>query len=145
MKNQKAKRIFASICLSTCLLTCAAPIALASETTSDADSPIAPCNTYISYSACSLKVSGNTLTAYGMVNANTSVNKCSIKLVLQKKSGTSWTQVAEWSGSKNSNSYTLSQKRNSSKGTYRAVATVKVWNRNSSESNTVYSNICTIK
>lgn len=145
MKNQKAKRIFASICLSTCLLTCAAPIALASETTSDADSPIAPCNTYISYSACSLKVSGNTLTAYGMVNANTSVNKCSIKLVLQKKSGTSWTQVAEWSGSKNSNSYTLSQKRNSSKGTYRAVATVKVWNRNPSESNTVYSNICTIK
>ncbi|WP_432619018.1 hypothetical protein [Butyricicoccus sp.] len=145
MKNQKAKRIFASICLSTCLLTCAAPIALASETTSNADSPIAPCNTYISYSACSLKVSGNTLTAYGMVNANTSVNKCSIKLVLQKKSGTSWTQVAEWSGSKNSNSYTLSQKRNSSKGTYRAVATVKVWNGNSSESNTVYSNTCTIK
>ncbi len=145
MKNQKAKRIFASICLSTCLLTFSAPISLASETTSDIDSSVVPCNAYISYSSCSLKSSGNTLIAYGMVSAHSSVNKCSITLVLQKKSGSSWTQIAEWSGSKNSNSYTLSKRRNSSKGTYRAIATVKVWNGNSSESNKVYSNTYTIK
>lgn len=127
--------ICALVCCSHIMLTTAYAI----ETDTDDYAPIVPCNTYVSYSSCSLKLSNNSFVAYGVVNAIASVNKCSMTLKLQKKSGNSWSTIKQWSGSKNSSSYSISQSVSASKGTYRAVAVSTVRTSNSSETVTNYS------
>lgn len=139
MKKPTLKFFSLLICALVCCSQIMLPTAYAIETDTDDCVPIAPCNTYVSYSSCSLKLSNNSFVAYGVVNANTSVNKCSMTLKLQKKSGNSWSTIKQWSGSKNSNSYSISQSVSASKGTYRAVAVSTVRTSNSSETVTNYS------
>ena len=139
MKKPTLKFFSLLICALVCCSQIMLPTAYAIETDTDDYVPIAPCNTYVSYSSCSLKLSNNSFVAYGVVNANTSVNKCSMTLKLQKKSGNSWSTIKQWSGSKNSSSYSISQSVSASKGTYRAVAVSTVRTSNSSETVTNYS------
>lgn len=109
------------------------------------ENEVEPCYSYTNSVSSSLSISGTTATMTSKVSGKSSATKIYITQYLQKKSGSSWTQVgAGHTGVYYSTSATMTNTVNSlSSGTYRVKTVAKVFNGNAYEIVTHYSNSTT--
>ena len=105
------------------------------------DNLVAPCYSYTESVTSSISISGTTATMTSRVSGGSSVTKVYITQYLQKKSGSSWSQVgAGHTGVYYSTDATMQNKVTSlSSGTYRVKTVFKVFSGTSYETVTDYS------
>lgn len=112
------KRVLSIILTGFMLAFCALPV-FALDEQSNQTSGIGVRYVTIDAPYSSISVSGSTASCYSKLTAKKSV-ALKIKMTLQKKSGTTWSNVQSWSASKNGTSLTLSKTKSvASGGTYR--------------------------
>lgn len=105
---------------------------------------ISPQYIYINNASSVLTISDGTATIKGSVQKTPSGGKISLTCILQKKSGSSWSNVKSWSDSSSTApSVHISEKYSVSKGEYRVEANYSVSGENGTESSTVYSKTVT--
>ena len=101
---------------------------------------ITPQYTYINSASSLLTISDGTATIKGSVQKTPSGKNISLTCTLQKKSGSTWTNVKSWSDSSTTDpSVYISEKYTVSKGEYRVKTNYSVSGTNGTESGTVYS------
>ena len=101
-------KVVAIFLMALMLLFCSLPVfALDEQVKEDPFVPEVRYSTIDSASA-SLSVSGTTATCYARLTAKRSVS-LKIKMTLQKKSGSTWSNVQSWTGSKTGTSLTMTK------------------------------------
>ena len=105
------------------------------------DEVVSPYYSYTNSVTSSISISGTTATITSRINGGSSVTKIYITQYLQKKSGSSWTQIgAGHTGTYYSTSAIMQNKVTSlSSGTYRLKTVTKVFSGTSYETITNYS------
>lgn len=102
----------------------------------------------LSRASASMSISNNTAKCKATAYANSSEYYLYVALSLQKKSGNTWSTIANWNGSGSGITGVILSKTKSGlvSGTYRCKAYVRVYDSNGSyvESTTVYSQSITI-
>lgn len=130
------KRILSLALTGLMLMLCMLPVfALDQE---EPVEPTVPPTRYavIRSKSASISISGTTASCFAKLTAQSSA-ALSIKMTLQKKSGSTWSNVQSWSASKSGTSLTLSKtKAVTSGGTYRLKVTFTAGSE--SVSQTVY-------
>lgn len=107
---------------------------------SDETQSIAPRYTYLDFSQPTLSISGKNATLNGSIQGLSSVTKLDYTVYLQVKSGSSWSDVSAWNGSKSSNKANYSFSGSVSAGkTYRNKTVVTAYASGGSETVTAYS------
>lgn len=124
--NVMKKKIMIPIMLMT--LICGIPAEASDVTEKVSTGVMVPCYENISNAKISIEITGNNATCYATV-ASRSVQDIKITLTLQKKSGTSWTNITSWTTSKNdAKACSLTKTKSISTGTYRTKAILKCGN-----------------
>lgn len=117
------KRLLSVVLTGLMLVVCALPVFAADE--QESAEPIVPPTRYtvIRSKSASVSVSGTTASCYAKLTAQSSAT-LTIKMTLQKKSGSTWSNVQSWTASKTGTSLTMSKTKTvTSGGTYRMKAT----------------------
>lgn len=101
---------------------------------------ITPRYTYLQTVATNLSISGKSASLSGTIRAYSDVSKLEYAVYLQVKSGSSWSDVSSWNGSKNGTlaSYNFSGTVSAGK-TYRNKTVVTAYSGGQSETVTAYS------
>ena len=109
------KRTLSIVLTGLMLLLCALP-SFALDEQESADSPVPPTRyAVIRSKTASVAVSGSTASCNAKLTAQGSA-PLSIKMTLQKKSGSTWSNVQSWSASKTGTSLTLSKTKSVTSG-----------------------------
>lgn len=141
--NQKTKKIVASICMGAAVLTSVPAVSWADTAVvpvNEQSNQVAPCMMYIADANSSLAISGTTATVNCWVEGNIGATKAKVVAELQMNSGGTWVTVATWTDIQNKDEASVKASKAVTKGnTYRAKATVTVWEGSQSETQTVYS------
>jgi len=142
--GKKMKKAAAAICLGAAVLTSVPAVSFAEtavEPVHQQDSEIAPRMQYISSARCSLEIDGTTATVDCWVKGDyLTATKAKVIAELQLKNGSSWIPVAIWTDTKEDYEAYLCESKAVSKGcTYRAKATVTVWEGSQSETQTFFT------
>ena len=118
-----ARNFFSLLLSGLLVIVCLLPaFALDEEAPAEPIDPEVPYVTIGDYNA-SIRISGKTATCTVTLTSQ-SVASLKVKMVLQKKSGSTWNNVQTWSGSKTGSSLTLSKTKSvTSGGTYRLKVT----------------------
>lgn len=96
--------------------------------------------TYVSYIDTKLAIkSGKACANVTVSDLNNNTTKIHVKMTLQKKSGTSWNNVATWEKTTASHYLSLSKSRAVVKGTYRVKCVTTAYKGTKSKSATTYS------
>lgn len=115
------------------------------------------CMTVVAYAACAryineietrcvLDISGGTATLYSEMGGDTDITKVVMTHTLQKKSGSSYSDVSGKSKSRtfyNNNTPTMTDTFSVTSGTYRVKTTYKVTSPNGTDTHTAYSTAVT--
>lgn len=109
------------------------------------DVTIMPCTMNITKAGSDLSInSSNVATIKCSLQGTPGVTKTTITATLQKKNGSTWTNVQTWSATSNSERVSLSKTKTVSKGgTYRVQATFKAIKGGITETTTKYSAVKT--
>lgn len=130
------KRLLSVVLTGLMLVVCALPVFAADE--QESAEPIVPPTRYtvIRSKSASISVSGTTASCNAKLTAQSSAT-LTIKMTLQKKSGSTWSNVQSWTASKTGTLLTLSKTKSvTSGGTYRLKVTFSAGSE--SVSQTVY-------
>jgi len=146
--RKKMKKTAAVICLGAAVLTSVPAVSLAEtavEPISQQDDGIAPHMQYIVDAECVLSISGTTATVDAWVNGHVlTATKAKVIAELQRKNGNSWLPVAIWTDTQDDHRAHLCESKTVSNGTYRAKATVTVWEGSQSETQTFFTDERTV-
>lgn len=113
------KRLLSVVLTGLMLVVCTLPVFAADE--QESAEPIVPPTRYtvIRSKSASVSVSGTTASCYAKLTSQSSAT-LTIKMTLQKKSGSTWSNVQSWTASKTGTSLTMSKTKSvTSGGTYR--------------------------
>ena len=142
--QSEVKKVAAALCLGALVLTSAPAAAMAAtavEPMNGQENNIVPYMLYIDDWKNDLTISGTTATAVCWVQGTIGqATKAKVVAELQEKNGSSWSTIATWSDTQNSDKASVKESKAVSRGkTYRVKATMTVWEGSLSETQTVYS------
>lgn len=145
MKNQKTKKVIATMCMGAAVLTLTPAVSWAETAVNplnnQQEESIAPCMMYIEDSQCKLTINGSTALVECYVSGNyQSATKAKVIAELQVKNGSSWIPVKIWTVTENDYEASVDESYAITSGnTYRVKSTVTVWEGSLSETQTFYT------
>lgn len=141
MSKKLIKAIKVNLLIAFSIILISIPVMASEITVNRSNSPIIlPQYTYINSASCTLTISDGIATVKGTVQKTPSGKTISLTCILQKKSGSSWTDMTSWTESSSTSlSVHISEKYSVSKGEYRVKANYSVSGSGGTETGTVYS------
>ncbi len=142
--NKNLKKIVATFCMGTMTFSVMPAVAMAERTipfSFSQDELIAPYMQYIDLAYCQLTIDEEMATVEGYVAGDYyNATKAKVIAELQVKNGSDWIPVAIWTVTEDGDTARVDETHSIVSGhTYRAKATVTVWEGSASETQVVYS------
>ena len=132
----------AAFIMAVCILLGCLTVSASAAVTNNSD--VSVMAVYYRTASVTLTISSDTARLSGsVVGYKETTTKTSVHLYLQKYSNGKWSNIADWSSTKNASSCMLSKTKALSRGKYRAKAVCKAYAGTKSETITKYSNVRT--